>query len=189
MPVTKQKQATYQDVLAAPKDMVAEVAAGDLYTHPRPAIPHANVAMAASGSLFQRFQRGDGGPGGWVFLVEPELHLGNDVLVPDIAGWRQERLSDLPDKPYLDIAPNWLCEILSSGTARLDRTIKLPIYAREKVEHVWLIDPNQCTLEVLRRQDQRWLIVATFAEDEKVQAEPFDAVELDLSDWWLKGKS
>jgi len=86
--------------------------------------------------------------------------------------------------PYFSLSPDWLCEVLSPSTAAVDRVRKLPIYAREKVEHVWLVDPLLRTLEVLRRQDRAWLLVATFQGDAKIRAEPFDAIELELGILW-----
>lgn len=178
------KGAAYDDLLAVPDHLVAEIIDGQLHTSPRPAARHALVASVLGGDLSGPFHRGRGGPGGWWIIYEPELHLARDVLVPDIAGWRRERLPEWPDAPALELAPDWACEILSPRTARLDRTSKLPIYAREHVAHVWLIDPSQRTLEVYRLTDGHWLLLATHSDSDKVRAEPFDAIELELSAWW-----
>ena len=127
------------------------------------------------------FDRGRGGPGGWRILDEPELHLGADVLVPDMAGWRRERLPSLPSEAYFNLPPDWVCEVLSPSTASVDRVKKLAIYAREQVTHAWLVDPIARTLEVLHLEQGRWSIVSSFADFAVVRAEPFDAIELDLS--------
>ena len=110
------------------------------------------------------FDHGRGGPGGWRILFEPELHLGNDVAVPDVAGWRRERMPALPERAYWTEAPDWLCEVLSPSTAAIDRAKKLAIYARERVAHVWLVDPVARTLEILRLGAGRWTIVSIFTE-------------------------
>jgi Uma2 family endonuclease len=178
------KIATYQDVLDAPSTVVAEILRGTLITHPRPRIGHAGVSSSLGAELIFPFGRGRGGPGGWVILDEPELHLGDDVLVPDLAGWKRERFGSPGDAAFLTLAPDWLCEVLSPSTSAVDRTVKLPIYARERVQHVWLVDPDARTLEVLRLDGDSYRIVGSWADDAKVRAEPFDAVELELGHLW-----
>jgi Uma2 family endonuclease len=131
-----------------------------------------------------RFQFGDGGPGGWWILDEPELHLGEHVLVPDLAGWRRERLPDVRAKTHFELAPDWVCEVVSPGSARLDRGAKALIYAEQGVSHMWIVDPTARTLEVLRNQEGHWLVASVHGEDEVVRAEPFDAVELKLGRLW-----
>jgi Uma2 family endonuclease len=182
----KLKPATYQDVLAAPADLVAEVVAGELHLSPRPGFPHARASSVLGGELMGPFDRGRGGPGGWVILDEPELHLGEGpaILVPDLAGWRRERMPVLPTTPFVTLAPDWVCEVLSTKTAKFDRAGKMPLYAREGVRHVWLVDPIERTLEVYRNQDGRWLLLAVHADKETVRVEPFDAVELQLEALW-----
>ncbi len=179
------RRATYEDVLRAPEHMVAEIIDGDLSLQPRPAKPHAAAATALSEELGPPFKRGRGGPGGWILLFEPELHLGDDVLVPDLAGWRRERMPELTvDEPYFTLAPDWVCEVLSPSSSKMDRSRKLPIYAREGIRHAWLVDPLLRMLEVLRLTDGKWTIVATHADAAKVRAEPFDAIELDMAILW-----
>lgn len=183
------RRATYEDVLNAPREKVAEVIDGTLYLHSRPAKPHAAAATALGEELGPPFKRGRGGPGGWLLLFEPELHLGEDILVPDLAGWRRERMPFMTDElPYFTLAPDWACEVLSPSTGKLDRSAKLPIYAAAGVSHAWLVDPLLHTLEVLRRQEGRWLIVDVFKDDAKIRAEPFDALELDLAILWADVK-
>lgn len=179
------RRASYEDVLAAPEHNVAEVIDGELHLFPRPAKAHTAVASVLGGELSQPFRRGRGGPGGWWILDEPELHLQSDILVPDLAGWRRERMAVLTsDVPYFALAPDWVCEVLSHSTAKVDRTRKLPIYARERVAHVWLIDPLLRTLDVLELDGPSWRMLAVHRDDEKVRARPFDAFELELEVLW-----
>src|SRR5262245_3834972 len=152
--------ATYADLCAVPDNFVAEILAGELYASPRPASPHGYAAGALLIELGGPFQKGAPGPGGWVFHPEPELHFGDDVVVPDIAAWRRERMPAVPSGAFIAMAPDWLCEVLSPSTETIDRRKKLPIYAREGVGHVWLLDPLQRTLEVLRLESRRWSLVA-----------------------------
>jgi hypothetical protein len=178
------REATYEDLKKVPDTMVAEMAGGELYAFPRPALPHANVASAISAGVVGPYQFGRGGPGGWIVLFEPELHLGRDVLVPDFAGWRRTRLSAVPNAPWLTLAPDWICELLSPSTAVFDRTRKLEIYAREGVSHLWLIDPSARTLEVLRLAGGKWIILGVHAGDTMARAEPFAEIEVDLATFW-----
>ena len=154
-----------------------------------PAFPHAAATSALSDELGPPFKRGKGGPGGWVILFEPEIHLGSDVIVPDLAGWRRERLPALPAEAYFSVPPDWVCEVLSPSTAAIDRVKKLTIYARESVRHAWLVDPIAQTLEVLRLDGPRWTIVSTWSGLAVLSAEPFDAIELDLSLLWEEASS
>ncbi len=178
------KDATYADLCAVPENFVAEILGGELYASPRPASPHGHAAAALLMSLGGPFQRNENGPGGWWFQNEPEFHFGADVVVPDIAGWRRERMATVPNVAFFTLAPGWLCEVLSPSTEAIDRRKKLPIYAREGVQHIWLVDPLQQTLEVLRLESQRWSLIATHEASAKVRAEPFDALELALRELW-----
>jgi Uma2 family endonuclease len=130
------------------------------------------------------FHRGRGGPGGWRILFEPQLRLGEDILVPDLAGWRRERLPESPRAVSITLAPDWACEVLSPSTEAGDRGEKLPLYAREGVRHVWLVDPDVRTLEVFRLEGTRYSLLATHAHDARVRAEPFEALELELAALW-----
>lgn len=181
------RRATYADVLAAADHVVAEVVNGVLHTHPRPAPRHAVAASALGADLHGAFHRGRGGPGGWVILGEPELHLGvePDILVPDIAGWRRERMNDVPrDVAYFTTTPDWVCEILSPSTQALDRSEKMDVYAREGVAHVWLVDPLVETLEVYRLRETRWERIGAWRGDVAVSVEPFAEVAIELSALW-----
>ncbi|HEY4393186.1 MAG TPA: Uma2 family endonuclease [Polyangia bacterium] len=179
------KKFTYDDLRAVPEPLVAELIDGDLLTSPRPGVRHASAASALGGVLFDPFRRGIGGPGGWTILDEPELHLGEDVVVPDLAGWRRERFAAVDrDAVAVKLAPDWLCEVLSPSTARIDRARKLPLYARERVGHVWLIDPVAQTLESFQLANDRWTLLATYEGAAKVRVAPFDAIEIDLVTLW-----
>ena len=179
------RPASYADIEALPPHLVGELIAGELVVSPRPALRHARAASRLGAKLGGPFDLGEGGgPGGWQILDEPELHLGPHVLVPDIAGWRRERLPALPDEAYFSLAPDWLCEVLSPSTASLDRAKKLRIYAQHRVSHAWLVDPGPRTLEVLRLEGGRWTILATHVGDEVVRAEPFAEIEVELSALW-----
>ncbi len=175
---------------AAPPELVAEILDGELFLSPRPARPHANVASNLGGILLPAFKFGRGGPGGWVILDEPELHLGPrpDKLVPDLAGWRRERLPHAiggEDAPaHYDLAPDWVCEVLSERTRRRDTGQKQRIYAREGVRHVWHVDPLARTLEVFRLTEGQWQRTHSFTGEERVRAEPFEAIELELALVW-----
>ena len=179
------RRATYDDVLAAPPHRVAELIHGTLVTSPRPASVHAHAASVLGMDLGSPFQRGRGGPGGWWILDEPELHLGEHVLVPDLAGWRKERMPQIPDVPYFELAPDWLCEVLSPSTEALDRTDKLDIYAAAEVAWVWLVNPRLRTLEVLQLHRGQWLVGGRHRGEQAIRAEPFDAIELALDALWL----
>lgn len=183
-PTSRRPAATYEDLLAVPDHLVAEILDGELYTSPRPAPRHADASTGLGGALRGPFDRGRGGPGGWRILSEPELHLGPDVIVPDLAGWRRERLPQLPAEAYFPTAPDWVCEVVSPSTAAIDRVKKLAIYARESVSHAWLVDPIAQTVEAFRLDAGRWTLVGTWAGTDIVRAEPFEALDLDLTLLW-----
>lgn len=179
------KFATYEDLLSVPENLVAEIIAGELITSPRPSMRHAQASSKVGMRIGGPFCDGIGGPGGWWILDEPELHLQGDVLVPDLAGWRKDLVPKLPTDSHCKIPPNWVCEILSPGTAGLDRVKKMPIYLREKVDHVWLIDPVTKTLEVFQRNDSHWIALSSYIGNDLIRAAPFDAIEFDLGSLWL----
>lgn len=177
--------ATYADLEAVPEGQIAEIMAGELHTQPRPAIMHSRAASELGVELGWPFGRGRGGPGGWWILDEPELHLGEDVLVPDLAGWRRERLpKEALQQAAIDLAPDWICEVLSPRTETIDRGLKMSLYAREQVAHAWLVHPLAKTLEAYRLEPNGWLRIGFWHGDAAVRVEPFDAVELELSALW-----
>ena len=178
------KPTTYADLEALPANTVGELIHGELYVSPRPAGPHTVAASVLGGELMGPFHVGRGGPGGWLLLDEPELHLGEDVLIPDLAGWRRERMPRAPRTAAFTLAPDWVCEVLSPSTAALDRSAKLVVYAREQVRHVWLVDPEARTLEVLRLEGAQYTVCFTHSGAAHVRAEPFEALELTLALLW-----
>lgn len=184
MTSSSRRRATYAEIESLPEGQVGEIVDGELIVTPRPAPIHARAASRLGMKLGPPFDIGDGGPGGWWILDEPELHLGEDVLVPDLAGWKREHLPELPRQAWFELAPDWICEVLSPSTARHDRADKLGAYGRHNVSHAWLVDPIVRTLEVLRLQGKAWMVVVVFSGDQVVRAEPFDAIEIDLLLLW-----
>ena len=178
------KRATYQDLEALPEHQVGQIIDGELIVQPRPAIPHARAASKLGSQVGSAFDDGRGGPGGWVILDEPELHFGDDVLVPDLAGWRRERMPEVPAAAFVSLASDWVTEVLSPSTSALDRAGKLPIYATQGVRHVWLVDPLIRTLESYRLTPDGYLLLRTYGGSQQVRAQPFEAVSLDLACLW-----
>ncbi len=182
-----EKLASYQDILCAPPHVVAELIHGVLHTQPRPAPRHAFAASSLSSAIFDPFCLGRGGPGGWLILDEPELHLQSDVLVPDLAAWRRERMPRLPDTAFIELAPDWICEVLSPGNAAFDRGVKMPRYATAGVNHAWLLDPIEKTLEVFKlstTKPAKWILLHTYSGEEPIYPEPFDALPFELNLLW-----
>jgi Uma2 family endonuclease len=188
MGVPARSRATYDDLRSLPAHIIGEIIHGTLVTQPRPAAPHARAASRLGMDLGGPFDRGKGGPGGWILLDEPELHLrGGHVLVPDLAGWRRERMPRLPlEAAAFELAPDWVCEVLSPSTEATDRAEKMPIYAAERVTHAWLVDPLVRTLEVHRLDGETYRVVGVWRDAAAVRAEPFEAVELELGALWAE---
>ena len=175
----------HDEFLEVPDTQVAQIIDGQLHAMPRPRPRHALASSSLGDELVSPFQKGRGGPGGWLILDEPEIHLDSgDILVPDLAGWRRERMPALPDTPYFETLPDWVCEILSPSTARLDRFSKMPIYAAQGVPHLWLIDPEAHTLEVYVLHDRHWLLAQTYTDAAEVCAPPFEAISFSLAVLW-----
>lgn len=187
LPSARSRPATWADLLAVPEGYIGEIVAGELIMTPRPAPPHIEAASDLGTLLGASFRFGMGGPGGWIILHEPRIAFVEDIRVPDLAGWRKERYV-APEKGPYTVMPDWIAEVLSPSTVRTDRGEKLDLYLAHGVRHVWLIDPVAHTLEVYRAQgsapERAWLRVKTFTRPEKVRAEPFDAIELDLALLW-----
>lgn len=178
--------ATYDDLLAVPPHLVAEIVDGELYTQSRPAMPHARTQSELSWWLGPPFQKGKNGPGGWWIVNEPEIHLGADVCVPDIAGWRKERMPRFPKTVFVTLVPDWICEVLSPSTVAFDRVKKMAVYARNGVEYAWLVDPLERILEAYRLVNGVWMRVAAHVDNECVRVPPFEEVELDLAELWAE---
>ena len=181
---TDSRRATYQDVLDAPPHKVAEVVDGTLYIFNRPAAPHTLAASALGGIIGPPFHHGRGGPGGWWILNQPELHLGEDIVVPDIAGWRRERMPVYPDTAYFTLAPDWVCEVLSPSTRKLDLGGKSAVYARAGVGYLWFVDPIARSLEAKVLRGGKWVAIATLHDDATVSLPPFEAISFSLGDLW-----
>ncbi|MEX6507796.1 Uma2 family endonuclease [Jiella sp. M17.18] len=188
LPRRERVAATYADLEAVPSHLVAEILDGELVTHPRPAPKHAAAASCLGAELVDAFGRGRSGPGGWIILDEPELHLGSDVVVPDIAGWRRERLPTLPETAFIAVAPDWVCEVVSPSTERYDRGEKRLIYADAGVRHMWLLDPRAELLETFALVDGNWMVGTTMSGSDPVSAPPFDAISFPLSVLWPFGQ-
>jgi Uma2 family endonuclease len=183
------RRANYEDLMKVPDTKVAEIIDGELIVSPRPAVPHAHTGTVMAGDLsnaFHRPPRDPKGPGGWWLLSEPELHFGNDVIVPDQAGWRRENVPHLPNAAAISQAPDWICEVTSPSTGRIDRGRKMRIYARERVGHLWIVDPLLRTIEVYRLDGEHWVVENIFSGRDPVRIAPFDAIELEIGRWWLE---
>jgi Uma2 family endonuclease len=178
--------ALYEALLALPENLVGEIIDGELYTQPRPSGPHGNAETGLGTALRPPFHQGKGGPGGWWIIVEPEVHFKRDaeVAVPDLAGWRRERMPAIPQDHRYEVVPDWVCEILSPGTAKRDRSKKLPLYARYGVAHAWLVDPLERTLEVFELREGFWVLLGTLQDEDPVAMPPFDAVTFSLAELW-----
>ena len=181
------KRATYEDVLSAPENKIAEILDGELFLSPR-LPPRHSLASSRLGGALVRFDVHHS-PNGWWILFAPEIHLGEDVVVPDWAGWRRERLPTIPDTAFFSLAPDWVCEVLSPSTERIDRGRKLRIYAGAGVAHAWLVNPIERMLEVLRLRDGTWTILTVCGGSEAVRVEPFDAIELALGRLWEESQA
>jgi Uma2 family endonuclease len=179
----------YKQLEALPEGLTGEILDGQLYAHPRPSGRHALAASSLGADLAGPFQFGRGGPGGWWIIDEPELHFVHDaeVDVPDLAGWRRERMPRLPDDHRFTVVPDWVCEILSKSTASVDREVKMPIYARFGVAYAWLVDPGTYTLEAYVLDGGTWREIGRYAGAEPVSVAPFDAVTFNLGDLWMPG--
>ncbi len=169
-----------------PEHVHAEIIHGTLYVLPRPAPRHANAASVIGVELGGPFHRGRGGPGGWWIIDEPEIWFAEkEPVIPDLAGWRLERMPALPDTAHFGLVPDWICEVLSPSTSKLDHDVKLPLYAEQGVRHVWIVDPIDKRLEVYTRYADapRWREVRMYTSG-VVRAAPFDAIELELDALW-----
>jgi len=184
LPSKRPRPASYEDILALPEHLVGEIVDGELVVSPRPSPAHARAASSLGMGIGGPFDHGRDGPGGWVILDEPELHLAAHVLVPDLAGWRRERMPALPATPWFELVPDWVCEVLSPATAIVDRTRKQEIYRAHQIPWLWFVDPAARTIEVLRNAENGWLVVGTFGGNTEARIPPFDAVPLDIGTLW-----
>ena len=176
----------YEEFLAVPKHLVAEIIDSELRTHPRPATPHARAATRLGMKIGGPFDLGEGGPGGWLFLDEPEVHLLGQIVVPDLAGWRRGRMPEMPSAPFIELEPDWVCEVLSPSTEAEDRADKMPLYAQAGVRHLWFVDPLARTLEAFAFEAGAWRVLGTWRGEARVRVPPFDAMELEPAALWQK---
>ncbi len=181
------KKATYQDLHDLPENMIGEIINGEMIATPRPSVRYTHAASILGGEIVPPYQLGrGGGPGGWVILPETEVMLGDNLLVPDFAGWRKERFPGVPKKNWISVVPDWICEILSPSTMRADKVRKMPIYAQHEIPFLWLIDPGARTLDVFRLSSGQWILSGTYVEDDKVRAMPFVEIEIELGNLWAE---
>jgi len=183
---TADKYGLYDQLVDLPETLTGEILNGQLHAQPRPAPKHLHATSRLDRTVGRGYGDGEGGPGGWWILIEPEIHFVRDieVAVPDLAGWKRERMASLPETAYFEIAPDWVCEVLSPSTASKDREIKLPLYARYGVSYAWLVDPEARTLEAFELKGRAWTESGRYAAGDRVAVAPFDAITLDLADLW-----
>ena len=176
----------YNRLMALPEGLTGEILNGQLHAQPRPSGAHIGVESAPQIELGGPFDRGRGGPGGWRILVESEIHFVRDreICVPDLAGWRRERLPQLPRDQRFEVVPDWVCEILSPSTESKDRQIKMPIYAHYGVRFAWLIHPLKQTIEAFTLSGAAWRSLGIRQGAETAALPPFEAVPLDLAGLW-----
>jgi Uma2 family endonuclease len=175
------RMATYDDLVNLPEDVRAEIHDGVVITTPAPLPKHSRAQRALGHFVGGPFDddHGHGGPGGWWIFVEVDVQLGvHDVVRPDVAGWRRERLRNPGDQRPITSVPDWVCEVLSPSTAVHDRITKRNLYARSGIHHYWLVDVDARTLEAFELDAQRWVLLGTYGDDAVVSIPPFESIEL-----------
>lgn len=186
LPASTLEPDLYDELIALPENLLGEIIGGQIYTQPRPAGRHAVATSSLQMDIGPPFHKGRGGPGGWWILAEPEVHFVRDteVVVPDLAGWRRERMPRIPDDQRFLVVPDWVCEVLSPSTTKKDRIKKMPLYARYGVGHLWLVDPLQKTLEVYALEKNTWVVAGLYKDDEHISAPPFQEITIRLAEVW-----
>jgi len=186
LPLADRRPATYADLVALPTHLKGEILDGRLYTQPRPRDVHMMLAGAAFYDLYGKFHRGHAGPSSWWVVIEPGIELPRSPeFSPDSAGWRRDRVPRRPDrKDTWRVVPDWIFEVLSPSNRVYDLTIKRRFYAEIGVQHLWYLDPDTRSVLVSRLVNGAWLDIGEFTDAAPVRMEPFDAVELDLREWW-----
>ena len=173
----------YEELLALPDDVIGELMEGELVVTPKPEQLAASTKAALASELSRATAESAGRHGWWIF-EEPRLRLGSNLLVPDLAGWRRQRMPKKTDKKLFELPPDWACEVLSPSTAVLDRTRKVRLYASFGLCWLWVVDPPHRTVEVLWLEGDEWVVVGAFGGDDRVHIAPFDSVEIQLSALW-----
>ena len=179
------KPPTLADLDALPPGIVGEIIEGVLYTMTRPRARHQRTATRISSKLGDPFDEGRGGPGGWWIIAEPGIELPNTPEIsPDVAGWRRERMPELPADEPIRVVPDWVCEILSKNTRRHDQIVKMPYYARIGVAYAWVVDLEARVMIAYRLESGAWRTIGTYSEETEARIEPFDVVPLNVAEWW-----
>lgn len=173
------KLKTYEDLLAIPEEVRAELLAGEIVAQPSGLPKHGRVQLAMGRFIAGPFDGDVDGPDGWWILQEIDIRFTrHDVTRPDLAGWRRSRLVDPEDVRPIDVVPDWICEVLSPSNARHDRVFKARLYAEHGVPYYWLIDPAERTLEAYVLRDSQWLRAGAWDDTEVARVPPFEAIEL-----------
>lgn len=176
---TARRLATYDDLLALPEDVKAELLAGEVHVQPGPLPGHARAQRALGRFVGGPFDDDRDGPEGWWIFTELDVRFGpHDVVRPDLSGWRRARLPDPWRARPIDVVPDWVCEILSPSTERIDRVTKQRLYADHGVAHYWIVDPSERVLEAYVLDRGQWRIAGTYDDTAVVRIPPFEAIEL-----------
>jgi Uma2 family endonuclease len=179
------KAPTLADLDALPPGIVGEIIEGVLYTMTKPRMRHQRATLRIGSGVGDPFDMGRGGPGGWWIVPEPGIELpSTPEISPDVAGWRRERMPEMPVDEPIRLVPDWVCEILSPTTRRHDMLRKQPYYARVGVAFLWLVDIDARVLTAHRLESSGWHIIGTYSDETEVRIAPFDAVPLNVTDWW-----
>lgn len=181
-----EKRATYEDLLALPEGTRAELMGGEIVVLPAPMPRHLRTQRALGRWIGGPFDDDDGfgGPGGWWLIPECDVRLAEDVVRPDLAGWRRARLPE-PDVRPIEVVPDWICEVLSPTSAAYDRVTKRRLYGATGVAFYWIVDPEARTLEAYRLEGERWVEVGSYDEHDVARIPPFEAIEIPIARLFL----
>jgi Uma2 family endonuclease len=176
------RPATWEELLATPDDgRIYEVLAGNLEAQPRPRPSHGRTQALLAGELSGPFDRGRGGPGGWWLVIEPDVELdAHNIVAPDIAGWRRERMPVFTDERPIAVRPDWICEVVSPSNRRRDRGPKADLYQRVGVPHYWILDSEERTLEAFENRSAAWVRLGAWSDGDSARIPPFDAISLEV---------
>ena len=183
-PVQKPGGKTIADWLAQPEDARLELIDGEFFEKAAPTMDHARAQISIGAFIWGSFDRkpgGPSGPGGWWIGSEVDIALDGRGYRPDLAGWRRERMPVLRKERPVTVRPDWICEIVSESNRTTDTVKKLRRYHQSGVPHYWILDQLERTLTVHRNGPDGYLIALRAEAHERVRAEPFDAIELQVS--------